>query len=94
MSKVIRKIAFLTQFGLTILIPTCLLFFLGYKLDKHLGTSHWCIVFFFVGAVPGFWGVWKLVKKELSKDPKDIRNRDKVHTKETENETKDASDTN
>ena len=57
MSKVIRKIAFLTQFGLTILIPTCLLFFLGYKLDKHLGTSHWCIVFFFVGAVAGFWRI-------------------------------------
>ena len=94
MTKVIRKIAFLTQFGLTILIPTCLLFFLGYKLDKHLGTSHWCIVFFFVGAVAGFWGVWKLVKKELSKDPKDIRNRDKVHTEQTQHDTEDTSDTN
>lgn len=76
MAKVFRKIAFLTQFGLTMLIPTCLLFFLGYWLDKKFGTSFWAITLFFIGALAGGTGVWKLVKKELEKDPKDVRNRD------------------
>ena len=62
MSKVFRKIAFLTQFGLTILTPTCLLFFLG--------------LLFFVGAAGGITAVWKLVQKELKGEQKDVRNRD------------------
>ena len=94
MSKVVRKIAFLTQFGLTILIPTCLLFFWGYKLDEHFGTSYLSVVLFFVGAISGGWGVWKLAVKEIGPDPKDVRNRDKLQTKKVENEGKDASDTN
>ena len=76
MSKVFRKIAFLTQFGLTMLIPTCLLFFLGTLLDKELHTSFWCIVFFFIGALAGITGVWRLIKKEIQNDKADIRNRD------------------
>ena len=76
MAKVFRKIAFLTQFGLTMIIPTCLLFFAGSLLDKKLGTSYWCIVLFFVGALGGASGVWRLVKKELKNDTKDVRNRD------------------
>ena len=76
MTKVFRKIAFLTQFGLTMLIPTCLLFFLGLYLDKRLGTSCLCIVLFFVGAAGGITAVWKLVQKELKGEQKDVRNRD------------------
>ena len=76
MSKVFRKIAFLTQFGLTILVPTCLLFFFGYWLDGQFGTNFLCIIFFFVGAAAGITGIWRLIKKELAKDEKDVRNRD------------------
>ena len=76
MSKVFRKIAFLTQFGLTILIPTCLLFFLGLYLDKKLGTSFLSIVLFFLGALAGISGVWRLIQKEIRNDEKDVRNRD------------------
>ena len=76
MSKVFRKIAFLTQFGLTMLIPTCLLFFIGYLLDKKFGTSCFAVILFFVGALGGASGVWQLVKKELKNDSKDVRNRD------------------
>ena len=76
MSKVFRKIAFLTQFGLTMLIPTCLLFFLGTLLDKKLHTSFWCVIFFFIGALAGATGVWRLIKKEIQNDKADIRNRD------------------
>ncbi|MBR3039494.1 MAG: AtpZ/AtpI family protein [Lachnospiraceae bacterium] len=76
MAKVFRKIAFITQFGLTMLIPTCLLFFLGYYLDKKLGTSFLAITLFFIGALAGGTGVWRLVKKELQNDSKDVRNRD------------------
>ncbi|MBR4581585.1 MAG: AtpZ/AtpI family protein [Lachnospiraceae bacterium] len=76
MPKVLRKIAFLTQFGLTILIPTCLLFFFGYWLDGKLGTSFLSVLFFFIGALAGITGVWRLIKKELSNDEKDVRNRD------------------
>lgn len=90
MSKVFRKIAFLTQFGLTILIPTCLLFFLGLYLDKKLGTSFLSVVLFFVGALAGISGVWRLIQKELKNDEKDVRNRDKA--KNNEGET--SSDTN
>ncbi len=76
MTKVFRKIAFLTQFGLTMLIPTCLLFFIGYLLDKRFGTSFLSVIGFFIGAVAGGNGVWRLVKKEIGKDSKDVRNRD------------------
>ena len=78
MSKVFRKIAFYTQFGLTILIPTCLLFFFGYWLDGRIGTNFLSILFFFIGAAAGITGVWRLIKKELSKDEKDVRNRDRA----------------
>ena len=90
MAKVFRKIAFLTQFGLTMLIPTCALFFLGYWLDRKFGTSFWAITLFFVGALAGGTGVWKLVKKELEKDPKDIRNRD-LAEKEKDKDVSDLS---
>ena len=76
MSKVFRKIAFITQFGLTMLIPTCVLFFIGYLLDQKLGTSFLAVLLFFVGALAGGTGIWRLVKKELKGDPKDVRNRD------------------
>ena len=82
MSKVFRKIAFLTQFGLTMLIPTGLLFFIGYLLDKKFGTSCFAVILFFVGALGGASGVWQLVKKELKNDSKDVRNRDLAAGKE------------
>ena len=82
MSKVIRKIAFLTQFGLTMLIPTCLLFFIGYLLDKKFGTSFLSIVFFFIGALAGATGIWRLIRKELEKDGRDVRNRDLAKNKD------------
>lgn len=78
MSKVFRKIAFITQFGLTMLVPTCVLFFLGYFLDKKLGTSFISIVLFFIGALAGVTGIWRLIQKELKNDEKDVRNRDQA----------------
>ncbi|MCR4815280.1 MAG: AtpZ/AtpI family protein [Lachnospiraceae bacterium] len=87
MTKVLRKIAFLTQFGLTMLIPTCLLFFLGYYLDRKFQTSFWSVILFFVGALAGATGVWRLIKKELSNDRPDLRNRD-LAPKNTESNDK------
>ena len=44
----------ISQFGIMMLVPTGMMFALGYWLDGRLGTQFFAIVLFFVGVLAGF----------------------------------------
>lgn len=62
MSGLIKILSFISQITLIMLVPIFGCFFLGYYLDGKFGTSYLTIVFFFIGAVCGMSGVYKLVR--------------------------------
>ena len=43
----------ISQFGIMMLVPTGMMFALGYWLDGRLGTQFFAIVLFFVGVLAG-----------------------------------------
>lgn len=69
-----KMLTLISQFGINMLVPIFLCFFLGYFLDKKLGTNFIMIIMFFVGAIAGFTNVYRLAvadsKKETSDDKK------------------------
>lgn len=69
MNKFIKILTYITQFGLMMLIPICLCFFAGLWLDKKLGTNFLVIIFFFIGALAGFTGVFRMIKKYNEQNP-------------------------
>jgi len=66
-----RMIAMVTQFGINMLVPIFLCFFVGYLLDKKLGTNYLIIVFFFLGAAAGFRNIYIFVKKQNERDKRE-----------------------
>ena len=58
-----KMITCVTQFGISMLVPVIMCFFVGLWLDKKLDTSYIAIVLFFVGAVAGARNVYILAKK-------------------------------
>ena len=56
-------LALVGQFGFSMLVPIFLLFWLGLRLDRWLGTNFLVIIFFFAGALVGMWNVYALVKR-------------------------------
>lgn len=65
---VYRAMAMITQFGINMIIPICLMSALGIWLDRRFGTSYWMVVLFFVGAIAGFRNVY-IVMKSFWKTP-------------------------
>ena len=59
---VYRAMAMISQFGINMIIPICLMSALGLWLDRKLGTSYLMVVFFFVGAIAGFRNVYIIMK--------------------------------
>lgn len=59
-----RMIAMISQFGINMLVPIFLCFFVGLWLDKKLGTSYIMIIAFFIGAAAGFRNIYIFVKKQ------------------------------
>lgn len=64
MDKILKILTYVSQFGLVMIVPVCLCFFAGYWLDGKLGTNFLAIVFFFIGAIAGFTGIYRMIKKE------------------------------
>ena len=64
--SVYRSLALVTQFGIGMLVPICMMSALGIWLDKKLGTSFLMILFFFMGAVAGGQNVYRVAKKIYS----------------------------
>lgn len=63
MSEIWKTLAYISQFGISMIVPIALCFFAGFWLDNKLGTSYIAIILFFVGAVAGARNVYLLAKK-------------------------------
>ena len=61
-AEILRALSFVTQFGITMLTPIFLCTFLGILVDDRLGISCFSIVGFFLGALAGFTGIWRLAR--------------------------------
>lgn len=66
--KAVALLGMISQFGITMMVPIFLCFFVGRALDKHFGTAWWTIVLFFVGALAGFRNIYVLAKKYFKND--------------------------
>lgn len=64
--NVYRCLTMITQFGINMMVPIFLCFFVGYYLDRKLGTNYIMIIFFFVGALAGFRNIYMFSKKIMS----------------------------
>lgn len=60
---VFQSLAMVTQFGLNMIVPICMMSALGIWLDGKLGTSWITILFFVVGAVAGGQNVYRMAKR-------------------------------
>lgn len=69
----VKMLALISQFGISMLVPTFLCFFLGMYLDRFFGTSFLIVIFFFIGALAGFRNVYILAKRSME-TPKDHEN--------------------
>ena len=58
-----KMLSLITQFGINMLVPIFLCFFIGMFLDRKLGTNYIAILLFFIGAVAGFRNVYIFAKK-------------------------------
>lgn len=63
----LRMLTLISQFGINMLVPIFLCFFIGYYLDKKLGTSYLMIIFFFIGALAGFRNIY-IFARRMTKD--------------------------
>ena len=60
---VYQSLAMVTQFGLNMIVPICLLSAAGVWLDSLVGTSYLTILLFAVGAVAGGQNVYRMAKR-------------------------------
>lgn len=63
-----KMLTLITQFGINMLVPIFLCFFLGRYLDQKLGTSYITIILFFVGALAGFRNVFVFANRMMKTD--------------------------
>lgn len=62
-SQVYQAFAFVSQFGITMLVPIALCSVLGWYLDERLGTDFLFVLFFFAGALAGFRNIFILARR-------------------------------
>ena len=56
----------LTQFGINMFVPICMMTALGIWLDRKFSTSWITVVLFFVGAIAGGQNVYRIAKRFFS----------------------------
>lgn len=66
--EIFQNLSLIMQIGLTILVPTVGLLFLGIYLDKLWGTGFLIWIGIFLGLSGGITGAWNLLKKRIPKD--------------------------
>ena len=69
----LRMLTLITQFGINMLVPIFLCFFVGYYLDKKMGTSYLMIIFFFIGALAGFRNIYIFARRMTKDDEEDTQ---------------------
>ena len=62
-SKIVKAFTMVTQFTIHMLVPIGMCSYVGYLIDRKLGTSCMFILLFFVGAIAGGRNVYRLAKK-------------------------------
>ena len=67
-SSVMRSFAMITQFGINMLVPICMMSALGIWMDNKFDTSFWTILLFFVGAIAGAQNIYRMAKKIYETD--------------------------
>ena len=60
---VYQSLAMVTQFGLNMIVPICLLSAAGVWLDRKFGTSYLTILLFAAGAVAGGQNVYRMARR-------------------------------
>lgn len=60
---VYQSLAMITQFGLNMIVPICLMSALGIWLDRKLGTSFLTVVLFAAGAVAGGQNIYRMARR-------------------------------
>lgn len=60
--KVYQALTMIGQFGINMLVPVFICFFLGMFLDEKLGTNFLVVILFFVGAVAGGYNVYRFAR--------------------------------
>ncbi|HKM03282.1 MAG TPA: AtpZ/AtpI family protein [Lachnospiraceae bacterium] len=73
--SVYRSFALISQFGINMIVPIFMCFFLGAFIDRKLGTSFWIIILFFVGALAGFRNVYIFAKRIYKDTEEGAQNR-------------------
>lgn len=68
--SVYNSLVLITQFGINMLVPICMMSALGIWLDGRYGTSFWTILLFFVGAIAGGQNVYRMAKKVYETEEK------------------------
>lgn len=68
--SVYSSMVLITQFGINMLVPICMMSALGIWLDGRYGTSFWTILLFFVGAIAGGQNVYRMAKKVYEAEEK------------------------
>jgi len=71
--SVYKSFALVTQFGINMLVPIFLCTFAGIYVDKWLGTSYFCVILFFLGAMAGYRNIYIFAKK-IYEEKSDLRN--------------------
>lgn len=66
--SVYRSLVLVSQFGISMLVPICMMTLLGWYLDKQLGTSYITIILFFVGAIAGGQSIYRLAQRSCRED--------------------------
>ena len=85
--EVYRSLVMVTQFGLNMIVPICVMSALGIWLDRKLDTSYLTIVLFVAGAVAGGQNIYRMAKRIYGEDERDLpRGVDDENSRETETE--------
>ena len=69
--SVYQSLAMITQFGINMLVPVCMMSALGIWLDGRLGTSFITIILFMIGALAGGQNIYRMVKSFCADDAGD-----------------------
>lgn len=68
MSEVVKAMSMVIQIGINMMVPVFLCLFIGYKLDKWLGTNYLVIIFIILGVLAGFKSVYSIIKGFFEKN--------------------------
>lgn len=80
--SVYQSLTMVTQFGINMIVPIALCSFVGYYLDRFLGTSYIVIILFFIGATAGFRNIY-IFSRKIFQQPPESKKRGISHEEET-----------